>query len=477
MDTDTEGDENMIFMPHEYQKYAKDWIISKPSSGLFLDLGMGKTVSTLTALQELMHDYFEIGKVLVIAPLRVARDTWSNEKDKWDHLYYLKISKVLGKTKTRETALKESADIYVINRENVEWLVDYLGDKWCFDMVVIDELSSFKSPKSKRFKALKRVRPTIKRIVGLTGTPAPNGLIDLWSQVYLLDEGERLEKSLMSYKSKYFQPLKRFGGRTFSWSLEKNAKARIYDKIKDICMSMKSSEYLKLPQRIDNNIMVDLPDMAKQKYMELENRMELLLGDKSIKASNGGVLANKLLQMASGAVYDENGNIVEIHNAKFEALDEVLEAANGKPVLIFYNYKHDLYRLSKHLKDKNFRVFNTSKDMEDWNKGEIPIMLVHPASAGHGLNLQYGGNIILWFGQNWSLELYQQANARLHRQGQREHVIVNHIIARGTVEEDVMRVLQSKEKRQEDLLEAVKARLKRGHSWVVGENKEIIVES
>jgi SNF2 family DNA or RNA helicase len=462
----------MIYEPHEYQKYAKDWILSKPSSGLFLDLGMGKTVSTLTALQELLHDYFEVGKVLVIAPLRVARDTWSNEKDKWDHLNYLKISKILGKTKLREEALKESADIYVINRENVEWLVDFLGNKWCFDMVVIDELSSFKSPTSKRFKALKKVRPLIKRIVGLTGTPAPNGLIDLWSQIYLLDEGERLEKSLIEYKNKYFKFSNGLGGRKYSRLLKRNVKDRIYDRIKDICMSMKSSEYLKLPSRIDNNIMVELPYIAWKKYRDLEEKMELFLEGKNIKASNGGVLVNKLLQIASGAVYDEDGNIIEIHDAKLEALDEVLEAANGKPVLIFYNYKHELHRISNHLEDKSFRVLSTSKDIEDWNKGQIPIMLVHPASAGHGLNLQHGGNIILWFGLNWSLELYQQANARLHRQGQRENVIVNHIIAKGTIEEEVMKVLQSKEKRQEDLLREVKARLKRKHSWRVGEDIE-----
>jgi SNF2 family DNA or RNA helicase len=462
----------MIYIPHEYQSYAKDWIISKPSSGLFLDLGMGKTVSTLTALQELLHDYFEIGKVLVIAPLRVARDTWSSEKDKWDHLNYLKISKILGKTKFREQALKENADIYVINRENVKWLVDYLGNKWCFDMVVIDELSSFKSPRSKRFEALQRVRPYIKRIVGLTGTPAPNGLIDLWSQIYLLDEGERLEKSLIEFKKKYFNPNNGIGGRKYSWFLERNDKYRIYNKIKDICMSMKSSEYLKLPGRIDNNIMVKLPYAAWDKYNELEEEAELILKGKSIKAKNPGVLVNKLLQMASGAVYDEDGNIHEIHDAKLEALDEVLEAANGKPVLIFYNYKHDLHRLTKHLEYEDFRILKSSKDITDWNKGEIPIMLAHPASAGHGLNLQHGGNIILWFGLNWSLELYQQANARLHRQGQRENVVVNHIIAKGTIEEDVMQVLQSKGKRQEDLLSAVKARFKKKHSWVVGEVEE-----
>ncbi|MCM8710822.1 DEAD/DEAH box helicase [Clostridium sp. SYSU_GA19001] len=450
----------MIFKPHDYQEYAKQWIIEKPSSGLFLDLGMGKTVCTLTAVEELLYDYFDVSKVLVIAPLRVAEDTWSSEVQKWEHLKNLKISKVLGKEETRIEALKEKADIYVINRENVEWLVEYLDKEWFFDMVVIDELSSFKSPKSNRFRALKKVRPFIKRIVGLTGTPAPNGLIDLWSQVYLLDQGERLGKTLTGYRDRYFQPDKRNQTVIFSWKPVDGAEDRIYEKLKDICISMKAADYLKLPERINNSIMVQLPKEAEMKYRKLEKELLLPLEDADIVADTAAVLTNKLLQMANGAVYDEKGEVKEIHDAKLKALDDVIEAANGKPVLIFYAYKHDLYRLSEYLKNKEFRVLNNSEDIESWNKGKVPIMLVHPASAGHGLNLQFGGNIIVWFGLTWSLELYQQANARLYRQGQQQSVIINHIIAKGTIDEDVMRTLENKEVGQEALLQAVKARLK-----------------
>lgn len=450
----------MIFKPHNYQEYAKEWIIEKPSSGLFLDLGMGKTVCTLTAVEELLYDYFDVAKVLVIAPLRVAEDTWSSEVEKWEHLKNLKTSKVLGKEETRIIALKENADIYVINRENVEWLVEYLGKGWFFDMVVIDEISSFKSPKSNRFKALKKVRPFIKKIVGLTGTPAPNGLLDLWSQVYLLDGGERLGKTLTGYRDRYFQPDKRNQTVIFSWKPVEGAEDRVYEKLKDICISMKASDYLELPERINNSIMVQLPKIAEEKYKKLEKELLLPLEESDVVANTAAVLTNKLLQMANGAVYDENGEVKEIHDAKLKALDDVIEAANGKPVLVFYSYKHDLDRLSKHLRNKDFRVLNTSKDIEDWNKGKIPIMLVHPASAGHGLNLQFGGNIIVWFGLTWSLELYQQANARLYRQGQQQSVVVNHIIAKGTIDEEVMRALENKEVGQETLLQAVKARLK-----------------
>jgi SNF2 family DNA or RNA helicase len=450
----------LIFKPHNYQEYAKEWIIEKPSSGLFLDLGMGKTVCTLTAVEELLYDYFDVAKVLVIAPLRVAEDTWSSEVEKWEHLKNLKISKVLGKEETRIISLKEKADIYVINRENVEWIVEYLGKGWFFDMVVIDELSSFKSPKSNRFKALKKVRPFIKKIVGLTGTPAPNGLLDLWSQVYLLDGGERLGKTLTGYRDRYFQPDKRNQTVIFSWKPVEGAEDRVYEKLKDICISMKASDYLELPARINNSIMVQLPKIAEEKYKKLEKELLLPLEESDVVANTAAVLTNKLLQMANGAVYDENGEVKEIHDAKLKALDDVIEAANGKPVLVFYSYKHDLDRLSKHLKNKDFRVLNTSKDIETWNKGKVPIMLVHPASAGHGLNLQFGGNIIVWFGLTWSLELYQQANARLYRQGQQQSVVVNHIIAKGTIDEEVMRALDNKEVGQEALLKAVKARLK-----------------
>ncbi|KGM99563.1 DEAD/DEAH box helicase [Clostridium botulinum] len=444
----------MKYRPHSYQEYATQWILGKEKVGLLMDMGLGKTVVTLTAIQELMHDYFDIIKVLVIAPLRVAEDTWSSETEKWDHLKYLKISKILGSERERIAALNTTADIYVINRENVVWLVKYYGKDWPFDMVVIDELSSFKSPKSQRFKALRKVKP--KRIVGLTGTPAPNGLMDLWSEIYLLDGGARLGKTITGYREKYFNPDKRNQSVIFSYKPKEGAKEHIYEKLKDICVSMKVEDYLKLPERIDNIIKINLSKFAMDKYKQLEKDLLLSLKDSDIVANNAAVLTNKLLQMANGAVYDENGDIQEIHDEKIKVLEDVIEAANGKPVLIFYSYKHDRDRLKNHFKAKELK---TSTDIKAWNKGEILIMLVHPASAGHGLNLQGGGNIIVWFGLTWSLELYQQANARLYRQGQKENVIVHHLVAKGTMDEDVMKALQNKEVGQDALLKAVKARL------------------
>lgn len=444
----------MKYRPHSYQEYATQWILDKEKVGLLMDMGLGKTVVTLTAIQMLMHDYFDIIKVLVIAPLRVAEDTWSSETEKWDHLKYLKISKVLGSEKERVAALNTTADIYVINRENVVWLVKHYGKNWSFDMVVIDELSSFKSPKSQRFKALRKVKS--KRIVGLTGTPAPNGLMDLWSQIYLLDGGARLGKTITGYRERYFNPDKRNQNVIFSYKPKEGAKEHIYEKLKDICVSMKAEDYLKLPERIDNIIKINLSKFSIDKYKQLEKDLLLPLKDSDIVANNAAVLTNKLLQMANGAVYDENGDIQQIHDEKIKALEDVIEAANGKPVLIFYSYKHDRDRLKNHFKAKELK---TSKDIKSWNKGEIPIMLVHPASAGHGLNLQAGGNIIVWFGLTWSLELYQQANARLYRQGQKQNVIVHHLVAKGTMDEDVMKALQSKEVGQDALLQAVKARL------------------
>lgn len=422
---------------------------------MFLDMGLGKTVITLTAIAELMHDRFEVVKVLVIAPLRVAESTWEEEKKKWDRLRHLKISKVLGTEKERIAALKTSADIYIINRENVKWLVDLYRTNWPFDMVVIDELSSFKSPKAKRFRALRKVRPFIKRIVGLTGTPAPNGLIDLWPQIYLLDQGERLGKTLTGYRERYFEPDKRNQNVIFSWKPKEGAEDAIYKKLSDICVSMRAEDYLDLPERIDNVIPVSLSKEAMEKYKRLERDMLLPLADKDIVANTAAILASKLLQMANGAVYDEEGGVQEIHDEKLRALEEVIEAANGKPVLVYYAYRHDLDRLKKFL--KNCRILNTPEDIKEWNKGSIPVMLAHPASAGHGLNLQTGGNIIMWFGLTWSLELYQQANGRLHRQGQKENVIIHHLIAKGTMDESVMKVLKNKE--TEALLAAVKVRI------------------
>lgn len=459
----------MEFKPHEYQKYAIEWIIKKPSAALFLDMGLGKTACTLGALSDLMHNSYEIKKALVIGTFRVARDTWCKEKDKWDQFRYFKVSKVMGSEKKRIAALDEKADFYVINRENVPWLVYYLGDRWDFDMVVIDELSSFKNPNSKRFRALIRVRHRIKRIVGLTGTPAPNGLYDLWAQIFLLDEGQRLGRNMGDYVRKYFFPDRVYKGRVVKWKPIKGAEKMITDNLKDICMSMSGEDYLRLPKRFNNSIMVDMPAAARVKYMKFEEELSISLDGREIKAANPAVLTGKLLQMANGAIYDEDRGVRHIHDVKLEALDEIIEASNGRPILVYYNFRHDLERLIKHLRGTNFRVLDTSQDVEDWNNGDISVMLAHPKSAGHGLNLQYGGSIIVWFGLTWSLEEYQQANARLHRQGQANYVTVNHIIARGTIDEDVMGVLQKKGACQEDILEAVKARLKKNNSWRVKE--------
>lgn len=451
----------MIFKPHVYQQFAIERIIERDAVGLFLDMGMGKTACALTAAAELLHNHFNAVRVLVIAPLRVAEDTWSRESGKWDHLQYLRVSKVLGPEKERIRALEAKADIYVINRENVEWLVNYYGKKWPFDLVIVDELSSFKSPKARRFRALRKVRPLIKRIVGLTGTPAPNGLIDLWAQVYLLDQGERLGKTITGYRERYFQPGKRNQMIIYEWKPKPGAEEAIHAKLSDLCVSMSADDWLDLPERIENVIPVKLPPKALEQYEQLERDLLLPLVGGDVVANTAAVLTNKLLQMANGAAYDENGKAKEFHQAKLEALSDVIEAADGKSVLVFYSYKHDLDRLKEHLQRHNPRTLDTSTDIEDWNTGRIPVALAHPASAGHGLNLQTGGHIIVWFGLTWSLELYQQANARLDRQGQQYGVIVHHLVAEGTVDEDVMAALSRKEKGQEALLAAVKARIEK----------------
>ncbi len=450
----------MKFKPWNYQEYAINHIIDNNAVALFLDMGMGKTVSTLTAIDGLLF-LGEIHKVLVIAPLRVAEDTWSTEVEKWDHLKHLRISKILGTKKEREKALADDADIYVTNRENVDWLVKECFDGWMFDMVVIDELSSFKSSKAKRFRALKKVRPYFKRIVGLTGTPAPNSLIDLWPQLYILDGGQRLGKTISSYREQYFNPGQRNQYVVYNWVLKDGAGEQIKNKIKDICISMSAKDYLELPERIDNTIEIKLPDKALKEYKQLERDLVLELGNNDITAANAAVLTNKLLQMSNGAIYSENHDVVEIHEEKLKALFDIVESANGKPVLVLYSFKHDFNRIVKFLKTKKLTAvgLKDSKDIKKWNNGEIPILLVHPASAGHGLNLQYGGNIIVWFGLTWSLELYQQANARLYRQGQEETVIIHHLVSKGTIDEDVMKALGNKEVNQNMLLEAVKARL------------------
>ncbi len=392
----------------------------------------------------------------------MAEDTWSTEVDKWDHISHLKISKILGTPKQRKEAVEKDADIYVTNRENVVWLVDNYFKSWKWDTCVIDELSSFKSPKAKRFRALKKVRPYFKRIVGLTGTPAPNSLIDLWPQIYLLDGGKRLGGTITSYRQQYFNPGRRNQYVVYNWELKEGAEEQIHKKIGDICISMMAKDYLDIPERIDNVININLPENVINKYKQLEKDLVIELGEDDITATNAAVLTNKLLQMSNGAIYSEDKQIIEIHDEKLKALLDVIESANGKPVLIFYSFKHDFDRIVNFLKSKKLNAIKLedSNDIKKWNNGEIPILLVHPASAGHGLNLQYGGNIIVWFGLTWSLELYQQANARLHRQGQKETVVINHLVSKNTVDEDVIKALGSKEVNQNVLLEAVKARLK-----------------
>ena len=417
----------------------------------------------MTALDELLYDRFDAAKVLIIAPLRVAEDTWSRESQKWDHLKHLRISKILGDRRKREKALNTDADLYIINRENIPWLVSVTGNDWPFDTVVIDELSSFKSPSAQRFKALRRNRPLMKRVIGLTGTPAPNGLLDLWAQVYLLDQGERLGKTITGYRERYFTAGARNGYVVYDWKQKKESEEAVFDKISDICVSMKAEDWLELPEKIDRIVPVKLDEVSKANYRKLERDLLLPLSGGDIVANTAAVLSNKLLQMANGAVYNENGGIQEIHDSKLDALEDIIEAANGHPVLLFYTYKHDLSRIQKRFPQiKTLRKGSDGvKDIADWNAGKIELLGVHPASAGHGLNLQDGGNIIVWFGLTWSLELYLQAIARLYRQGQQKHVMNYHLVAEGTIDEDVMKALEDKASGQDALMEAVKARIEK----------------
>lgn len=440
---------------HDYQKYGVDFIVEHPVAGLLLDLGLGKTVTTLTAIDELMFDRFEISKVLIIAPLRVAQTTWSDELRKWSHLENLRISKVLGSAPEREAALAAEAEIYIINRENVDWLVS--NHTFDFDMIVIDELSSFKSYQSKRFRALRKVRPLAKRVVGLTGTPTPNGLMDLWAEINILDMGERLGRFITRYREAYFKPDKRNGMVIFSYKPLPESERLIFEKISDICISMKAVDFLKMPERIDNVVTVEMSESERKLYDKLSDEMLLPFADGDIDAVNAAALSNKLLQIANGAVYDENGAVKNIHSRKLDALEDLIEASVGKPLLVFYNFKHDKDRIAERF---TVREIKTEQDIRDWNNGKIPVAVAHPASTGHGLNLQSGGSTVVWFGLNWSLELYQQANARLYRQGQTETVVVHHIITKGTIDENVMRALEHKDKGQALLIEAVKARIK-----------------
>lgn len=451
----------MKYVPHEYQEYAKQKLIELPEAGLFLDMGLGKTVTTLTAINELMYDRFEISRVLVIAPKRVAEDTWTTETEKWDHLQHLKVSRVLGSQKDRTEALVAEADIYVINRENVVWLVEQYRKDWPFDMVVVDELSSFKSSQAKRFKALKQIRPLVSRFVGLTGTPTPNGLLDLWPQMYLIDRGERLGKTVTGYRDRYFYPGKSNGYVVYSYEPKSGAEQAIQERISDICISMKASDYLQMPELTVNDIPVRLSDDELERYRELEREKLMEIDGEQITALNAAAVYNKLLQMANGSVYTDDGSVAELHGRKMEALEEILETANGQPVLVFYNYRHDYGRLVKVFRKYHPRTLKGQADIREWNEGKIPLLLAQPASMGHGLNLQAGGHIIVWFGLNWSLELYQQANARLYRQGQKKGVIIHRLVAKGTVDEEVIRRLESKDATQESLLESLKARIRK----------------
>lgn len=445
----------MKYKPHNYQQFATDFILNQSICCLMLDMGLGKTVITLTALWQLALDSFDVNRVLVIAPKRVAEDTWPKELAKWEHLTGLTSSLVLGSAAERKAALQRKAFLYIINRENVAWLVK--NHYWDFDMVVIDELSSFKSNKAERFKAMKKVRPMVTRIVGLTGTPAPNTLLDLWSQMYLMDMGQRLGRFIGGFRDRFFLPDKRNREIIYSYKPREGAEDVIYALISDICISMKATDYLDMPERIDNRIEVSMSPKERKLYDDFQKDMVLSIGDEKLDAANAAALSNKLLQMANGAVYGEDKKVIHIHDRKLDALEDLVEAANGKPLLVAYWYKHDLQRIKARF--KNARCIDTAKDIDDWNARKIPLALIHPASAGHGLNLQDGGCTIVWFGLTWSLELYQQLNARLWRQGQKHTVVIHHIVTKGTHDEDVMRVLENKDTRQSALIEAVRARI------------------
>ena len=447
----------MKYFPHDYQRYATDFIINHPISAVLLEMGLGKSVISLSAINELMLDYFDVSRTLVIAPLRVANSTWPDEIKKWDHLKHLNYSVVIGSEKERLDALKKLAHIYLINRENVDWLITKSGIPWNFDMVVIDELSSFKSYQAKRFKSLLKVRPKLKRIVGLTGTPSSNGLMDLWAEFRLLDMGERLGRYITYYRQNFFVPDKRNQQMIFSYKPKDGAEKKIYSLISDITISMKSKDFLKMLECVMNEVIVTLSDKEQKLYDSLKQDMVLSLEENEIDAINAAALSNKLLQMSNGAVYNDDKESLHIHDRKLDALEDLIEGTNGKPVLIAYWFKHDLERI----KDRfDVREIKSAKDISDWNEGKIPVALIHPASAGHGLNLQAGGSTLIWFGLTWSLELYQQTNARLYRQGQDSTVVIHHILTKGTIDEDVMKALKAKEKIQDALIDSVKARLK-----------------
>lgn len=452
----------MRYNPHDYQKYAVGYIESHPIAAVLLDMGLGKTSITLTALADLLFDSFEVHKILITAPLRVAKNTWSAEIEKWDHLKGLKYSVAVGTAAERIAALKAEADIYIINRENVQWLISESGIPFDFDMVVIDELSSFKNHQTKRFKALMKVRPKVKRIVGLTGTPSSNGLMDLFAEFRLLDMGERLGRFIGQYRMAYFQPDKRNGQIIFSYKPLPGAEKQIYDKISDITISMKSTDHLQMPELINSRYTVYLSEKEDSRYADLKKDLVLQLPDGEITAANAASLSGKLSQMANGAIYDDKQEVIEIHSRKLDALEDIIESMNGRPLLVAYWFRHDLDRISERLESLHipFSKLDTTASIRRWNSGELPVALIHPASAGHGLNLQSGGSSLVWFGLTWSLELYQQTVARLWRQGQEsETVVVQHIITKGTIDERIMKALELKDTSQSALIDAVKANL------------------
>lgn len=453
----------MRYSPHEYQRFATEYIETHPVAAVLLDMGLGKTSITLTALNNLLFDSFEVRRILVIAPLRVARNTWGAEIEKWDHLSGLRYAVAVGTENERLAALRKQTDIYLINRENVQWLISESGIPFDFDMVVIDELSSFKNHQTKRFKALMKVRPKVKRIVGLTGTPSSNGLMDLWAEFRLLDMGERLGRFIGQYRTSYFRPDKQNGQVVFSYKSLPGAEKQIYDKISDITISMKSTDHLQMPELINSRYTVYLSEKEDSHYADLKKDLVLQMPDGEITAANAASLSGKLSQMANGAIYTDAGETVAIHGRKLDALEDIIEAANGKPVLVAYWFRHDLERITERLQKLKipYARLDTDGSIRKWNAGEIQVALIHPASAGHGLNLQSGGNTLVWFGLTWSLELYQQTVARLWRQGQTsETVVVQHIITKGTIDEQIMKALSEKDTTQAALIDAVKADLK-----------------
>ena len=452
----------MKFIPHSYQKYAIDFIENNPVAAVFLDMGLGKTSITLTALNNLLFDSFEVHRILVIAPLRVARTTWSDEIEKWEHLHNLTYAIAVGTEKERVAAVREKADITLINRENLQWLVEKSSEPFDYDTVVIDELSSFKNHQAKRFKALMKVRPKVKRIVGLTGTPSSNGLMDLFAEFRILDMGARLGRFIGQYRNTYFKPDKVNGPIVYSYKLLPGAEDAIYERISDITISMKAKDHLKMPELVNTKYMVHLSDKEKKKYEDMKKELVLALPEGEVTAANAASLSNKLSQMANGAVYADNEEVFSVHDRKLDALEDIIESANGKPVLIAYWFKHDLSRIEERLTKKNipFQKLDSSISMKKWNEGKIPIALIHPASAGHGLNLQSGGSTLVWFGITWSLELYQQTVARLYRQGQTSRTVtVIHILTKDTVDEKIMKALADKDTAQSALIDAVKAEL------------------